>query len=282
MEQNQTQGEPKKQNNRLTILMIILALLIVGVGVYLIYNEVLRDDTNKDGKKGNANLITIGTYYITENAPDENSDTGEVWEDNYTELILKNNNEFEYYINECEGTSNYTGTYSIKNNQLILKLDVSSTDPTGPNQIAFAIINNQKLKSLESIGCTFKNAIYELGGGNSNADNFAYNDLIGVYKNRANNNGECFYKYELTLNLDRTFYFATGESCGSGNDYKGTYTLENNLLQFNITHFGSCDITAADFNDCAMTGVYDANTLNSVEILSANILDYNGNNLLKD
>ena len=95
----------------LYITIAILIILVLSLGSFIVYDKYLSKEDANDEKCDEQ--VTTKTYrffgYNTESTPDM-----------YTTLKLYSDGNYAFYINNCEGVTKYSGTYTEDDKSITL------------------------------------------------------------------------------------------------------------------------------------------------------------------
>lgn len=170
----------ENKNNVLVVIIVILAILVGGLGSFIIYDKVLSKDTKAESTttennvEGNTtvedNNISkendyLGTYTlkVKDNAPEGKK--GEA----PSSLKLNDDNTFEFVANMCTGMLTIKGEYSIDNNSIILKnlkahedyQSMVDLNLRGKDTLEFAIVSKNEIYLVnENFGCVLSGNEY--------------------------------------------------------------------------------------------------------------------------
>lgn len=82
--------------------------------------------------------------------------------DKNAKLTLYNDGTYSLYINVCEKYLNITGTYELTDTKLKLKNSANSyQDLEGNEELSFTIVDENTIKSDESLVCTVQETLFE-------------------------------------------------------------------------------------------------------------------------
>ena len=127
---------------------LLIALTTTGINNFQISKEVDEQPIFKEEKRALKKVDLLGTYIVKS---DKNS-----------KLTLKNDGTYELIISVCEKHITLTGKYELTNTKLKLKNTASSYEDLKDNEeLSFTIVDENIIKSDESLMCTSQGTLFE-------------------------------------------------------------------------------------------------------------------------
>ena len=127
---------------------LLIALTTTGINNFQISKEVDEQPLFKEEKRALKKVDLLGTYIVKS---DKNS-----------KLTLKNDGTYELIISVCEKHITLTGKYELTNTKLKLKNTANSYEDLKDNEeLSFTIVDENIIKSDESLMCTSQGTLFE-------------------------------------------------------------------------------------------------------------------------